>query len=128
MFSLTSAAARQIQKAAGTSGAQAMVLRVAATVDADGTIQYGMGFDEPNEGDLKLNLEGVAVVIAEPFQQVLSSTVLDFVEMEEGVFNFIFVDAPETQATDGQANAGGCATSSCGGGACGGGSRQGCGP
>ena len=123
MFSLTSAAARQIQQAASSSGAQEMVLRVAAMVEADGSMQYGMGFDEPNQEDLKLNLEGVAVVIAEQFQDVLSNIVLDFVEMEAGVFNFIFVDAPATQVAEGHASAGGCATSSCGGG-----SRQGCQP
>ena len=127
MFSLTSAAALQIRQAASASGAQEMVLRVAATVDADGAVQYGMGFDEPNEGDLKLNLEGVDVVIAEPFQQVLSNIVLDFVELEAGEFNFIFVDAPLAQVTDGHPNAGGCASSGCGSGACGGGKRQGCG-
>ena len=45
MFTVTSAAAQQIQKTAEDSGAQNMALRVDARRDADGWIDYGMGFD-----------------------------------------------------------------------------------
>jgi len=40
MFSLTSAAARQIQQAASSSGAQDMALRIAARPQADGSLDY----------------------------------------------------------------------------------------
>lgn len=90
MFTLTSAAAQQIQLAAQASSAENMALRLAAKLDADGTVQYGMGFDEPDDEDLKLNLEGVDIVIGMPYQALLEDTTLDFVEMEPGEFNFIF--------------------------------------
>ncbi|MBS1179274.1 MAG: adhesin, partial [Proteobacteria bacterium] len=68
MFTLTRAAAQQIQQAAAASAAQDLALRIAARQAADGSIEYGMGFDEAQDEDLRLLLEGVAVVIADPHQ------------------------------------------------------------
>lgn len=124
MFSLTSAAAQQIRKAAQDSGAHDMALRVAARQSADGSIDYGMGFDDGGDEDMRIEIEGVAVLIAEHHQPFLEDTVLDFVELEPGEFNFIFID-------QGASAASGCSTGSerstgggCGG--CGGG-NGGCG-
>ena len=99
MFTLTPSAARQIQEAANASGAQEMALRVAAKIDAEGEMQYGMGFDDPTEEDMKLDLHGVAVVIADESQALLFDTVLDYVELEPGEFNFIFMDASLMETT-----------------------------
>lgn len=115
MFTLTSAAARQIQQAASASDAQEMALRVAARVDADGSLQYGMGFDDAKDEDMKLDLDGVAVVIGGESQDLLDDTVLDFVELEPGEFNFIFIDARQARNTVAPAAGGGCSSGSCGG-------------
>ena len=124
MFTLTPAAARQIQQAASGSDTHNLALRIAARIDAQGEVAYGMGFDDPKDEDMKLELEGVSVVIAEEFQQVLNDIVLDFVELEPGEFNFIFADAgllgSDTNFASTQAG-GGCSTGGCGGGSCGGG-------
>jgi len=112
MFTLTSAAAQQIQQAATASAAHDLALRVAARQAPDGSIEYGMGFDEAQDDDMRLLLEGVAVVIADPHQPLLEGTVLDFVELEPGEFNFIFIPGGVEPAP--AAKAGGC-----GGGACG---------
>jgi iron-sulfur cluster assembly protein len=121
MFTLTSAAARQIEQAANASGAQAMALRVAAKVDPDGSMQYGMGFDDPKDEDMKLELDGVAVIIADDSQDLLIDTVLDYVELNPGEFNFIFMDASLTACVPAQASTGGggCGSGGCSGGACG---------
>lgn len=117
MFTLSSAAARQIRQAASASGAQQMVLRIAAKLDADGSLQYGMGFDEPKEEDMKLEIEGVAVVIGGESQELLFDTLLDYVELTPGEFNFIFSNGRETQGeTEPGAGAGcaGCSAAGCG--------------
>lgn len=120
MFALTSAASRQIQQAARASDSQAMALRIAARVDADGSMQYGMGFDDAKDEDLKLDLDGVAVVIGGDSQELLDDTVLDYVELEPGEFNFIFIDGRQSQGACAPA-----ASSGCGGGKCGGCAGQG---
>jgi iron-sulfur cluster assembly protein len=112
MFVLTSAAAQQIQQAADASNAQQMALRVAARIDADGSIEFGMGFDDPGEADMKLNLEGVDILIGAEHQELLDDITLDFVELEPGDFNFIFVDS--RQAAN-MSSGGGCSTGGCGG-------------
>lgn len=115
MFALTSAAARQIQQAASASGAQEMALRIAARVDVDGSMQYGMGFDDPKDEDLKLDLDGVAIVIADESQDLLADTVLDYVELNPGEFNFIFIDGRQSESAPEQASSGGGGCSSGGG-------------
>ena len=117
MFTLTSAAAQQIQQAARDSGAENLALRVAARLETDGSIDYGMGFDDAGEQDMRLQIEDVAIVIAEQHRELLEDTVLDFVELQPGEFNFIFVNQRQETADAG----GGCAPQGCGGGSCGGG-------
>jgi iron-sulfur cluster assembly protein len=117
MFTLTSAAAQQIQQAARDSGAENLALRVAARLETDGSIDYGMGFDDASEQDMRLQFEEVSVVIAEHHRELLEDTVLDFVELQPGEFNFIFVNQREETPQTG----GGCAPQGCGGGSCGGG-------
>ena len=115
MFALTTAAAKQIQQAAIAGGTAEMALRVAAKVDTDGSLQYGMGFDDPQEEDMKLNLEGVAVVIGGESQQLLFDTVLDFVELNPGEFNFIFMQTSHPSCDFVAADSGDCASTGCAG-------------
>lgn len=121
MFTLTSAAAQQIHQAARDSGAENLALRVAARLETDGSIDYGMGFDDAGEQDMRLQFDEVAVVIAEHHRELLEDTVLDFVELEPGQFNFIFVNQRQ-EAPDAP---GSCAPQGCGSGGCG--SGGGCG-
>jgi len=121
MFTLTSAAAKQIHQAARDSGAENLALRVAARLETDGSIDYGMGFDDAGEQDMRLQFDEVAVVIAEHHRELLEDTVLDFVELEPGQFNFIFVN----QRQEAQDAPGACAPQGCGSGGCG--SGGGCG-
>jgi iron-sulfur cluster assembly protein len=119
MFRLTPAAADQIQLAARQSQAIDMALRVAARREADGNLEFGLGFDEPREGDLPLQMEGIDVLIGPPSQALLSDTVLDFVEVEPGDFQFVFMPQDEpAPASGGCASAQGGACGSCRGGAC----------
>jgi iron-sulfur cluster assembly protein len=119
MFQVTPAAARQIRAAASQSDAAGMALRVAARQVADGSIEYGMGFDAAHDGDEPIEVDGVTVVVAPPCQPLLESTVLDWVELQPGAFSFIFIPpdsradealAPEMPAVQG----GGCGSSGCG--------------
>lgn len=114
MFTLTQAAARQVLQAATESGAGQMVLRIAARQDSDGSLHYGMGFDESSEDDLKLLIEGVAIVIGPESQELLDETTLDFVELDPGAFNFIFVDGRASeQSSSSPSECGSCGAGSC---------------
>ena len=67
-----------------------MPLRIAAKVAVDESIEYGLGFDEEKEGDLKFTIEGITVIIAPASAEFLHGAHLDFVEIEPGNSNFIF--------------------------------------
>lgn len=111
MFTVTPAAAEQILRAAEqqTEGLQEPKLRVAAKFGEQGDILYGMGFDDEREEDVVLDCDGVAVVIAPPSLALLDGATLDFVEINAGEYQFIFVNPNERSKS----------SSSCGG--CGGG-------
>jgi iron-sulfur cluster assembly protein len=116
MFQVTSAAAQQIRTAAARSDAIGLALRVAARQIADGSIEYGMGFDTPRDDDEPLQFEGLTVVVDPPCQPLLDATVLDWVELEPGAFAFIFIppDAVPAGREPEPPASGGCGSGGCG--------------
>jgi iron-sulfur cluster assembly protein len=111
MFQLTPAASRQIRASTQRSDAEGLALRVAARQVADGSLEYGMGFDARSDDDLPLDFEGLTVLVAAHHQPLLEDTVLDFVELQPGEFGFIFIP-PRPEATAPEAPQG------CGSGGC----------
>lgn len=116
MFQVTSAAAQQIRAAAARSEASGLALRVAARQVADGSIEYGMGFDTPRDNDEPLQFEGLTVVLDPPCRPLLDATVLDWVELAPGAFAFIFIppDAMPTDCEPDPVARGGCGSGGCG--------------
>ncbi|MCW9023805.1 MAG: iron-sulfur cluster assembly accessory protein [Gammaproteobacteria bacterium] len=93
MITITPEAAKQIKLSAEQNQAQDLPLRIAAKRNADGSIEYGMGFaDKPHQDDISLQSEGVDLVVTAISNELLNGTTLDFVEIEPGQFNFIFMN------------------------------------
>jgi iron-sulfur cluster assembly protein len=97
MITITQAAAAQIRQSAVDTGLETPVLRVAAQVTADGSLEFGMGFDQSRPGDTTAEVEGVYLVVAPPSRDLLEGVVLDFVEIEPGERRFVFVRPGEAQ-------------------------------
>lgn len=113
MLTLTPAAATQILASSLESGAEGMALRVAAKIEDDGQLTFGLGYDEEREHDLSYECEGLTILIAPPSRDLLEGMLLDFVEVAPDDWQFVFMRTGES---------GSCPPSSCGG--CG--SRGGC--
>jgi iron-sulfur cluster assembly protein len=96
-FHMTTAAAQEILAAAQRSGADGMALRVAAKPTPDG-LAYGMGFDDAAPDDEVAVFDGLTVLIAPPSREPLAGTVLDFVELDGGGRDFIFM--PQKSGSD----------------------------
>ncbi len=92
MFKVTPQAAEQVKVAAEQGGTVGMPLRLAAQQRPDGSIDYRMGFDEGTEDDIRFSSEGVQIVMAPEYVPLLDSATLDFVEMEAGEQQFIFLN------------------------------------
>lgn len=92
MFKMTAAAAEQILKAARQGGSEGLSLRLAAARQADGSIDYRMGFDTVGEEDLRFTSEGIDIVMAPEQVPLLEQTTLDYVEIEPGHHHFIFLN------------------------------------
>ena len=92
MFKVTPQAAEQIRKAARESDAENMALRIAARVMPDGGIDYNMGFDDPGADDVSMAFDGINIIIAEEAEDLLKTTTLDYVELQAGQLEFVFLD------------------------------------
>ena len=93
MITITPAAAEKIQASAAAGDMQGLAMRIAAKRNPDGTIHYGMGFDDNAlDGDIHINAGGVDVVIGESSHLLLEGTTMDFVEIEPGTWQFIFMN------------------------------------
>ena len=99
MFKVTENAVKQIQKAGKESNIENLVLRVAAKNNQDGSIEYGMGFDEAKDTDIKVAYDDVEIVIDIPSNELLEDASMDFVELEPGKFDFIFLNALDPNYT-----------------------------
>ncbi len=92
MFKLTTAAAQQVLEAAKQGGTEGMSLRLAAAQNPDGSIEYRMGFDDLTEDDIRMQCEGVDVVMTPEQVPLLDQATMDYVEIEPGQFHFIFLN------------------------------------
>lgn len=92
MFKVTPQAAEQVRAAARQGGTDGMALRLAAQQRPDGSIDYRMGFDEGTEDDIRFSSEGVQIVIAPEYVPLLDAATLDFVELDKGESQFIFLN------------------------------------
>lgn len=99
MIRITVEAARQIQSAASGADAEKLGLRIAVKRGAGGSIEYGMGFDAERKNDLQLISEGVMLLVSPHSKELLQGTVLDFVELAPGEFQFIFINPNEPDAS-----------------------------
>ena len=91
MITVTPSAAEQIRVSAKQADAEGMALRIAAKRNEDGSIHYGMGFDDVGgEGDLRFTSEEIDIVVAPTSMDLLDGTVLDYVELDSGELQFVF--------------------------------------
>lgn len=93
MITITPAAAEQIRTSARQGQMDGLAMRIAATKNPDGSIHYGMGFDDNQlDGDVHITSEGIDVVVSESSMQLVQDMTLDFVELEPGSYQFIFMN------------------------------------
>lgn len=93
MISLTTSAIEQMKRSAIEGGLQNLPLRVAVQTQEDGSFHYAMGFDEQRlPGDEFFNFDGIDVVVATNSKKLAEGLVIDYVELEPGKFEFIFMN------------------------------------
>ncbi len=109
MFTVTEAASAEILAAAQRSQAPDMPLRVAARRRDDGSLAFGMGFDDWREQDEATEVGALRVLVGPDSRELLADLCMDFVEVEPGRFDFVFVPAVAMQEPVAKAcGSGGC--------------------
>jgi iron-sulfur cluster assembly protein len=93
MISLSTAALEQIRNSAEAGDMASIPLRVAVKQQDDGSFHYAMGFDEQRlPGDTFFNFDGVDLVVATASKDLAEGMTIDFVELEPGKPEFIFLN------------------------------------
>ncbi|HEC13484.1 MAG TPA: iron-sulfur cluster assembly accessory protein [Acidiferrobacteraceae bacterium] len=91
MIKLTQSAADQIRASAKETGINDLRLRLAATKKEDGTIEYGMGFDDNHtDTDTEFKIKGITMVWSKNSAALLTGVEIDYVEITPGQHQFIF--------------------------------------
>ena len=105
MITLTPAAAKQARIAAQQGQMEGLPLRLAVKRDEQGNFHYGMGFDDQqHEADVKFTSEGIEIVVAPHSAELLKDAVLDYVELEPGQFQFVFMNPNDPNYTPPQSS------------------------
>lgn len=100
MITITDAAIEQIKKAAADGDMAGMSLRVAASKDKNGNVEYAMGFDNnKTDSDAVVSIGPLDVLIGESSRDLLTGATLDFVPVEEGEMHFIFINPNDPNQT-----------------------------
>ncbi len=92
MITVTAEAVEQIRASARQTGQEGAGLRIAARLDAQGTIEYGMGFDAKADDDLVVDAGEISILISPGCVELLSGATLDYVELNPGERRFIFIN------------------------------------
>jgi iron-sulfur cluster assembly protein len=92
MITISESAAKQIKTSMRESDAEGMSLRVAAKRMQDGSFDYAMGFDNSDHNDSHSRSNGVEIVVAPTSTELLLNAKLDYVKLEDGEFQFIFIN------------------------------------
>ncbi len=90
LITLSASAIEQIKRSSDDT--ENMTLRLAAKMNADENIEYGMGFDEARDDDARETIDGIQIVIAADCVELLNGTHMDYVELEPGQHHFIFLN------------------------------------
>jgi len=122
MITLTPKAAEQVRLAAEQNSMTDTALRIAVRQATDGSLEYGMGFDQEGDNDVEVVSEGVRMLIYAAQEAILLGLVVDYDEYMPGEYGFVFMNPNDPGA------GGGDSGGSCGGGGCSGcgSSTQGC--
>lgn len=91
LITLSPSAIEQIKKSQQGDN-EGLALRLAAKMNADENLEYGMGFDEAKDDDAQVTIDGIHIVIGADCVELLNGAHMDFVELEPGQFNFIFLN------------------------------------
>lgn len=93
MIKITAEAAAQVKVSARQGQAEGLPLRVAALVQEDGSFHYALGFDDAaKDEDVRFSENGVDFVVAPSSAGTVKGMTIDFVELEPGKPQFIFLN------------------------------------
>ena len=92
MITLTSTAVKQIRLSAKQGNLEGLPMRIAATKNEDGSIHYGMGFDDTKETDITHSSDGVDIIVSPDTNKIVDGMKVDFVDLDDGNPQFIFLN------------------------------------
>ncbi len=93
MIKLTEKALEQIKFSAAQDGMSSIPLRIAIKRLDDGSFHYAMGFDDQRlPGDSFVNFDDVSMVVSATSKSLVEGLTIDFVELEPGKQEFIFLN------------------------------------
>lgn len=100
MITISQNAASQIEVSAQQSGINNAVMRIAIRKLEDSSFHYALGFDDAiSAQDVQFQSEGINLVVSPESLDLGRELVIDFVELDSGEKNFIFINPADPNCT-----------------------------
>jgi len=99
MLNITDNAAKQILESASQTDSEGMALRIAAKRQDDGALEYALGFDNKGEHDTEFLCNGINVLVSDFSKDLVKDATLDYVELNPGSHEFIFINPNDPSHT-----------------------------
>ena len=99
MITISDSAAKQIKVSIEATDAEGLSLRIAAKRKEDGSLDYAMGFDQSDHNDSHSKSNGIDIVVAPTSTELLANANLDYVQMDDGEYHFIFINPNDPEHT-----------------------------
>jgi iron-sulfur cluster assembly accessory protein len=80
VVTLTAAAAQQVREILAKEDSESLALRVYVAGGGCSGLQYGMALDDPMEGDILVNYEGIRVVVDPESLRFIEGAEIDYVD------------------------------------------------
>ncbi len=100
MITISKNAASQIELSARQSGITNAIMRIAIRKLDDGSFHYALGFDDAiSAQDIRFCSEGIELVISPESQDLAQELTIDYVELDTGEKNFIFINPTDPKCS-----------------------------
>lgn len=100
MITVSPNAASQIELSAQQSDINNAVMRIAIRKLDDGSFHYALGFDDAiSAQDVQFQSEGINLVVSPDSLDLGRELMIDYVELDSGEKNFIFINPADPNCT-----------------------------
>ena len=101
MFEISDLAATQIKLSEEQLGEENLRLRISARITDERKISYKMGFDDFYDSDIKLDINGIKIILDQESEKLVKGMLIDYRKLD-GKEQIVFVNPNDKFGNEGE--------------------------